>query len=76
VVRANPTMNKTETWGGTWSGEGTLLSMMSNDDSCVSCAEIIRKSWKVRRGFSWEVTFELTFSGYIKKGAQGLRTFL
>ena len=30
----------------------------------------------VKLGFSREVTFELTFSGYIKKCAQGHKTFL
>ena len=30
----------------------------------------------VKLGFSREVTFELTFSGYIKKCAQGHNTFL
>ena len=44
------------------------------DDSCHMSTE--EGLVGVRRGFSREVTFELSFSGYVKKCTQDIKTFL
>lgn len=64
-------------WRNPGAGGGTQLNQTHSsapDDSRRGSTE--EEFAGVRRGFSREVTFELSFSGYIKKCTQDIKTFL